>query len=158
MTMMVGMASFGVIVLTTTAVVTGMLGHASASVRHLVWTTALGMLLAAPFIAASGALHRYVAAQTQADRDLGEAYYLLGVIESHIGRTFWASQTESFLEAAIRVGPGEPYAEQAFELLEEFVVAGYPGSGGEHVPPDVRKRRADLRELIDEAQANRGEG
>jgi tetratricopeptide (TPR) repeat protein len=100
-------------------------------------------------IAASGILHRYVAAQTGTSTELGYAYYLLGVIEADVGRSFWASQTEHYLETAIRIGPSERYAEPAFELLEAFVVAGYTGSGGEHVPPDVRTQLAELRDLID---------
>jgi hypothetical protein len=76
----------------------------------------------------------------------------MGVIEADIGRSFWASQTEHYLETAIRIGPGEPYAEPAFELLEAFVVTGYTGSSGEHVPPDVREQLARSRALIDRAQ------
>lgn len=105
-------------------------------------------------IAASGILHRYVAEQAETSPELGEAYYLMGVIEADIGRSFWASETEQFLETAIRVGPGEPYAEPAFELLEAFVVTGYTGSGGEHVPADVRKRLAELQALIDRARGS----
>jgi tetratricopeptide (TPR) repeat protein len=103
-------------------------------------------------IAASGILHRYVAEQTEANPALGEAYYLMGVIEADIGRSFWASQAEHYLETAVQIGPDQPYAEPAFELLEVFVVTGYTGSGGEHVPPDVRKRLDRSRALIDRAQ------
>ncbi len=103
-------------------------------------------------IAASGVLHRYVAEQTVVSPELGEAFYLMGVIEADVGRSFWASQTEQFLETAIRIGPGEPYAEPAFELLEAFVVTGYSGSGGEHVPADVRAQLAEMRALIDRAR------
>ncbi|MBW2288529.1 MAG: hypothetical protein JRG90_11980 [Deltaproteobacteria bacterium] len=105
-------------------------------------------------IAASGILHRYVAGQTEPSPQLGEAYYLMGVIEADIGRSFWASQTEHFLEAAIQIGPGEPYAEPALELLEAFVVTGYSGSGGEHVPADVRTRLSEMRALIDRAHGS----
>jgi hypothetical protein len=106
-----------------------------------------------PFIAASGVLHRYVSTQTEPGAATGEAYYLLGLIEANVGRTFWASETEHYLEAAIRVGPAEPYADAAFALLEEFVVAGYSGSAGSHVPASVIAHLAELRELIDRAQA-----
>jgi tetratricopeptide (TPR) repeat protein len=103
-------------------------------------------------IAASGILHRYVAERTETNPEIGEAYYLMGVIESDIGRSFWASQAEHYLETAIQIGPDQPYAEPAFELLEAFVVTGYTGSGGEHVPPDVRKRLDRSRALIDRTQ------
>jgi len=103
-------------------------------------------------IAASGVLHRFIAEQTEVSSALGEAYYLMGVIEAEIGRSFWASQTEHYLEAAIRIGPSEPYAEPAFELLEAFVVTGYTGSGGENVPTGVRQRLEELRALIDRSR------
>jgi tetratricopeptide (TPR) repeat protein len=106
------------------------------------------------YVAASGVLHRYVAAQDGARLDVGEAYYLMGIIEARIGRSFWASETENFLEAAIRIGPGEPYAADAYAILEEFVVAGYTGSAGEHVPAEVRQGLAELRGLIESAHGN----
>jgi hypothetical protein len=103
-------------------------------------------------IAASGLLHRYVASTADPPKRVGEAYYLLGVIESRVGRSFWASQTEFFLETAIRMGPKERYAEDAFALLEEFLVSGYTGSSGTHVPPDVVRRLEDLDELMKRAR------
>ena len=104
-----------------------------------------------PYVAASGLLHRYVSQGQRTPRQLAEAYYLLGVIESHVGRSFWLSQTEHFLEASIRTAPGDPRALEAFALLEEFVVAGYTGSGGSAVPDDARIRLAELHALIDAA-------
>jgi hypothetical protein len=101
-----------------------------------------------PLIAASGVLHRYIAASSDPPRQLGEAYYLLGVIESRIGRSMWASQTGPLLEAAIRMGPTEPYADRAFDLLEEFLVSGYTGTSGTNIPADVRQRLDDLHELM----------
>jgi hypothetical protein len=101
------------------------------------------------YVMASSILHRHVAAAGKPRADAGEAYYLLGLIESRIGRSFWLSQTEHFLETAIRLGPGQPYAAEAYELLEEFVVSGYTGSSGTHVPEDVQQRLDELRELLD---------
>lgn len=105
-----------------------------------------------PYVAASGLLHRYVSEPGHSPAELGEAYYLLGLIESHVGRSFWLSQTEHFLEASIRTAPGEPSAEAAFVLLEEFVVSGYTGSAGGDVPGEVQARLSELRALIDAAQ------
>jgi hypothetical protein len=101
------------------------------------------------YVEASSILLRYVDSVGEPHPGVGEAYYLLGVIESRIGRSFWLSQTEHFLETAIRLDPSQPYAEEAFSLLEEFVVAGYTGSSGVHVPEEVRQRLAELRALID---------
>ncbi len=104
-----------------------------------------------PYVAASGLLHRYVAEEGPSASQLAEAYYWLGVIESHVGRSFLLSQTESFLEASIRTAPGEPTAEKAFALLEEFVISGYTGSAGTRIPADVQERLEALRVVIDDA-------
>jgi hypothetical protein len=96
---------------------------------------------------ASGALLRAVASLPDGDRRAAEAYYWLGVIESRIGRSFWLSQTEPYLEAAIRLAPGGPFAGKAYALLEEFLVGAYSGSSGEHVPADVKARLAELKRL-----------
>jgi len=104
-----------------------------------------------PLVYASGILNRYLEARTDRTPEVGEAYYLLGVVEASVGRSFWASQTEYLLETSIRIGPGEPYAPKALELLEEFIVAGYTGSAGTHVPPDEQLKIDQLNELIDGA-------
>lgn len=104
------------------------------------------------YVAASSALHPWVTAEGRSAAEAAEGYYLLGLIESRVGRSFWLSQTESFLEAAIRLAPGEPVARSAYDLLEDFVTAGYSGSSGVHVPADVRRRLESLRELVEEAR------
>jgi hypothetical protein len=101
------------------------------------------------YIAASSLLHRYLVEAPRSKSELAEAYYLLGVAESRVGRTFWLSQTEFYLETCIRLEPGGARAEAAFDLLEEFVISGYTGSAGSDVPTDVRERLLELRQLID---------
>ena len=56
---------------------------------------------------------------------LAEAYYLLGVAESFISRTLWMSETEFFLETAIRLAPKSVSARQAYAFLEEYVLIRY---------------------------------
>lgn len=97
------------------------------------------------YLEASGILHRALASGALADSQRAEAYYLLGAIEARIGRTYWLSQAEAYLETAIRLAPGQPTAQRAYALLDEFLVAGYSGSGGTHVPPDIRAKLDLLR-------------
>jgi hypothetical protein len=97
--------------------------------------------------AASGALQRFVASAPRSDPRIAEAYYWVGVIESRVGRSYWLSETESYLEAAIRLAPGQPVAKKAYALLEDFVVGGYTGSSGENVPADVQTWLAELKRL-----------
>jgi hypothetical protein len=105
-------------------------------------------------IAASGVLHRFVAGRPASAPMVAEAYYLLGVIESRVGRSFWASQTEHFLEASIRADPDGPFAGEAFALLDEFVTSGFTGSSGINIPRDVAEHMNELQQLMDKAQAS----
>jgi mono/diheme cytochrome c family protein len=93
---------------------------------------------------ASGLLHRALEGPLPQD-ERAQAYYLLGVIEARIGQTFWLSEAEAYLETAIRLAPGRPVALDAYAQLDEYIVAGYSGSGGEQVPPDVQAKLDQLR-------------
>lgn len=104
---------------------------------------------------ASRVLHRFVATHRDASPELAEAYYLLGLAESRIGRSFWVSQADFYLETAVRTAPGSPIGREAFAFLEEETLLGYTGSGGLHLPDEERKRLDELRALIAEPAAPR---
>lgn len=97
---------------------------------------------------ASGLLQRYVDSDGQSKQQLAEAYYLLGVAESYIPRTSWISETDFYLETAVRLAPTSPIGKQAFAFLEEYLMLGYSGSSGLHLPSDIEKRLDDLRGLV----------
>lgn len=99
-------------------------------------------------VAASGALQRYLASSEPAPAEAVEAYYLLGVAEAYISRSHWLSETEFFLETAIRSDPRSPTARRAFRLLDEYIRLGYSGSSGTHVPPEVQAKLDELEKLI----------
>jgi hypothetical protein len=101
------------------------------------------------FVVASSLLHRYVDTSSVTGPPLAEAYYLLGVAESYISRTLWMSETEFFLETAIRLAPTSAPARQAYAFLEEYVLVEHTGSSGLHLPADVRARLTELRRLLD---------
>ena len=106
------------------------------------------------FVAASRLLHRYVDARPgvshEATRErLAEAYYLLGVAEAHITSNYWYSETEFFLESAIRLAPRSQMARKAYAWLEEDLLLGYSGSAGTELPPEVAEHLQELRDLID---------
>ncbi len=125
----------------------GLIGEAQESSRYHDDRSALVL-----YLAASGLLNRFITTPDVSTSDLGEACYLLGVIESRIGRSFWLSQTEFYLEQAILLAPQRPFANDAYDLLEEFLVSGYTGSSGADVPPEVRARLDELKERIRRAQ------
>lgn len=100
------------------------------------------------FVVASSLLHQYVDAAPAAGEGLAEAYYLLGVAESFISRSLWVSETDFFLETAIRLAPQSVHARKAYAFLEEYTIAGYTGSSGVHLPPEVRTHLEELRRLM----------
>jgi hypothetical protein len=101
------------------------------------------------FVVASSLLHRYVDTSPFTGPPLAEAYYLLGVTEAHISRSLWISETEFFLETAIHLAPRSGQARKAYTFLEEYILAGYTGSSGLHLPADIRAHLAELRRLVD---------
>ena len=101
------------------------------------------------FTIASRILHRYVDARPDDPIALSEAFYLLGLCEAHISHSLWVSETDYFLESAIRIAPGSEWARRAYEVLEEIFLLDFTGSAGTQLPPDVERRLADLRKLAD---------
>jgi hypothetical protein len=100
------------------------------------------------FIFASRDLHDYVAEHGEPDLDLARAFYMLGVAESRIGRSFWSSEAAFYLEAAVRTAPGDPVGRSAYAVLEEETLVGFTGSGGLRLPEDVSQNLRELRELM----------
>ncbi len=98
------------------------------------------------YMLASSLLNRYLDSEHH-DSQSAEAFYLLGVAESHFSSSYWLAETEFFLEQAIRLEPGTTLARRAYSALEEHVVAAYSGSAGVQVPEDVRMHLTELREL-----------
>jgi len=49
------------------------------------------------------------------------------------------------------VAPGTVHARTAYTILEAVFVEGYSGSGGTHLPPEVERRLASLRDLLEAA-------
>ena len=114
------------------------------------------------YLVAGSMLNRYVYSHPESKmttvaekRDLGEAYYLLGVTESLLGHSFWISRSEFYLESAIRLAPQEAFARKAYDLLETSYTVSFSGSSGTHVPDDVRELLAELRHLIAQARGSK---
>lgn len=100
-------------------------------------------------LVASSELHRYVGTRSEPSPDLAEAYYLLGVTDARIHRSWWISEADFYLETAIRMDPRGPFAADAYDQLEEQTLSGYGGSSGIHVPADELERLEELRKLVD---------
>ena len=101
-------------------------------------------------VVASGILLRLVEAGSNETQELAEAFYLLAVLSSRIARGYGLSAADFFLERAIRLAPGAPFASEAYALLEQEELLSYEGVDTE-LPREERRRLAELRELVDGA-------
>jgi hypothetical protein len=100
-------------------------------------------------IVASSLLERYIEEHRSPGRDLAEAYYLLGVTEARIGRNYWVTPAPYLLEQAIRLAPKQPFATDAYALLEREALMSYEGSDWEDLPEEDARRLEELRRLIE---------
>jgi hypothetical protein len=101
------------------------------------------------FVVASRWLHEYLGTGDLDPDARAETFLLLGLCEIHISSSLWVSEAEAFLESAIRTAPGSEHARTAYAILEGFFVEGYTGSGGTHLPPEIERRLAELRALVE---------
>jgi len=104
------------------------------------------------WVAASSVLERFIERGDAEPAALGEAYYLLGLIEARIGRQYWVTPAPFLLEASIRLAPGEDFSEEAYAILETQLLAVWEGMDTEELPPEDAQRLAELRGLIDAAR------
>jgi hypothetical protein len=100
-------------------------------------------------VAASAILERFIHEHQTRDRDLAEGYYLLGIIEARIGRNYWVTPAPYLLEEAIRLAPGEPFAKDAFALIERETLMSYYGLGRDALPEQEARRLAELQALLE---------
>ena len=100
------------------------------------------------YVVASGLLNRFMMEQSVKAVQMAEAYYLLGITESLIGRSTWLTQTDYYFEAAVRAAPKSKFAVKAFDALEQQLLMEYSGSGGTHLPEDVQSNLEELRGLV----------
>jgi hypothetical protein len=101
------------------------------------------------FLVASSLLHQFVELNSGDAGRTAEAFYHLGMIDETISSSLWPSETELYLEKAIRLAPRTPLARQAYLFLEEYLLSGYTGSAGLMVPAEVQDHLDTLRALTE---------
>lgn len=107
-------------------------------------------------LVASSLLLQFVDGETTTDARRAEAYYLLGLVESRTIDSHWVPQAEVHLETAIRLSPDSATAENAYAVLEEYVIVGWGGASSSDLPADQWAKLHELRELIDQPAAAPG--
>jgi tetratricopeptide (TPR) repeat protein len=102
------------------------------------------------FIAGITVLHRYLDSRPTDDVGIAGAYYLLGIAESYIARSYWISETPFLLEKAIRLAPKSDVARQAYAFLDHYTHSDQGVTPARPVTPDLETNLEELRKLIEE--------
>jgi hypothetical protein len=105
------------------------------------------------FVAASGLLLRFLENHDGRDDQKAEAYFLLGVVETHISSGLWTDQTDFYLETAIRLHPHSQLAMQAYSFLQGYVIFKHSGASGAFVPDSMWTHLDTLRALAEPARS-----
>lgn len=101
------------------------------------------------YVVVTTLLHRYIESGPENNVDIAEAYYLMGVAESRITRSYWISETDFLLEQAIRKAPKSPVAKQAYDFLAEYTISGHLETSAREVSPELKANMEELRALIE---------
>jgi len=104
-------------------------------------------------VVASSLLYRYVQGEKVSSDSLAEAFYLMGITDAFVRRSFERSEAQFYLEQAIRLSPGSDLARVAYVQLETETLLEYSGSSGLHLPGDVQRWLAELRAIARKAPA-----
>lgn len=75
-----------------------------------------------------------LALTSKVPNEKAEVYYWLGVSSSIFDRGYWVSQTQFYLESAIRLTEDNELAMKAYKLMEQNINLEFSGSGGTHIP------------------------
>jgi len=102
------------------------------------------------YIVASTLLNRYIETGPSSDTDVAQAFYLMGVAEARISRSYWISQTDFLLEQAIRKAPKSDVAKRAYAFLSEYTISAHAETSAREVSPDLRADLEELRKLIEQ--------
>jgi hypothetical protein len=98
---------------------------------------------------ASAILQTIVKDLERPEIERAEAYYYLGITELMLTNSLWAAGSQPYFESAIRMAPSATFAPGAYAIIEEQVQLAFTGSSGVHVPEDLRKWLAELKEFLD---------
>lgn len=99
------------------------------------------------WIVTRGELNRFLN-RRPAERDVPKLLYWLAVSDRALHYGFYNSLSRGFLERCIEEYPEHPYAKRCLDEYELLVLISFSGSGGTHVPWEVRRRVEELRRLV----------
>lgn len=99
-----------------------------------------------------GLIHEYVQANPR-DAQMPELLYWLALSDRVLDYNFYYSLADLYLKECIVRYPASDTAEDCYAEYERYVEFAYSGSGGVHVPTEVRDQLILWREVLDAAHA-----
>jgi hypothetical protein len=100
------------------------------------------------YIAVATILNRFLATNPKGNLAVAEAFYILGVAEARIQRSYWISETGILLAQAIREAPKSEIAKKAYAFLEEYTISSHLATTSRDVSPELKANLEDLRKLM----------
>lgn len=99
------------------------------------------------FIESASLLHKFLSTNPTDDEAVAETYYLLGLTEAFVSRSYWLSETGYLLAQAIHRAPKSAIARQAYEFLEQYMISGHAITARgvpEELKTDLEALRAEI--------------
>jgi tetratricopeptide (TPR) repeat protein len=105
------------------------------------------------YLRASAILHDYLG-RYPSNPNAGEALLLLGTCYEILQNVqLWALH-DLYYEACVQQFPHTPIAGSCYQRYEQSIYVGYSGSGGFHLPPEIKDHLIELKKLAEPAAAN----
>ncbi|MFZ5722915.1 MAG: hypothetical protein ACOY33_04575 [Pseudomonadota bacterium] len=101
-----------------------------------------------------GLLHEYVQSHP-ADPHMADLLYWLASVDRALDYNFYYSLADLYLKECILRYPATDTAESCYDEYDRYVRFAYSGSGGEHIPVEIRDELLRLRETLDAAHKAR---
>jgi hypothetical protein len=95
------------------------------------------------YLRASAAVHEWLQ-MPKSGKNTNEAYLMAGVCYEVLRPLNLGELHEMYYEACVRQEPHTPTAELCYQRYEQSIYVGYTGSGGMHIPSEIKAKLADL--------------
>jgi hypothetical protein len=100
------------------------------------------------FLYTSGLIFNFI--NTHPEKDLTpDLLYWLALCDNHLTQNFFFSLTDLYLKECISRFPKSPTAKKCYNELESSTMLSYSGSGGLHLPTDVKQELDKYKKMIE---------
>lgn len=98
------------------------------------------------YLRASAAIHEWMQL-APSNKNTNEAFLMAGICYEVLGPINLGELHEMYYEACVRQAPHTPTAEVCYQRYEQSIYAGYTGSGGTHLPSEIKSKVTNLESL-----------